>query len=132
MLLATAALAACGNGQSPYDQGAGERREIGVLTIAPRALATRLDAREPIQLIDVRTPEEFAEGHLAGAINIPLDRFDPETLPDAEGAQIVLYCRSGRRSGIAAEKLAQASSSTALHLDGGIIAWAAEGLSVEH
>lgn len=79
-------------------------------------------------MIDVRTPEEFAEGHLTGAINIPLDQFDPASLPDADGAERVLYCRSGRRSGIAAEKLAKATSSTALHLDGGILAWEADGL----
>jgi rhodanese-related sulfurtransferase len=95
------------------------------------AEATRIAAGEPIQLIDVRTPEEFAQGHLTGAINIPLGEFDPEALPDPRGSERILYCRSDRRSGIAAERLAAASGTAALHLDGGILAWEASDFPVE-
>lgn len=52
-------------------------------------------------LIDVRTAEEFKEGHIPGAVNIPLDQIDQADI--ASGSQ--LYCRSGRRSGIARNKL---------------------------
>ncbi len=59
-------------------------------------------------LIDVRTPEEFAGGHLNGAINIPYTEIDKRigNYTRDRGARIVLYCRSGRRSGIAQKTLA--------------------------
>jgi len=128
LLLAAAPLAACG-ASVPSDEPAGPR-QIGALTIEPRALATRIDAGEPIQLIDVRTPQEFAEGHLPGAVNIPLDEFDPAALLPAGNSERILYCRSDRRSGIAAERLAQYENDTVLHMKGGIIAWEQAGLPV--
>ncbi len=58
-------------------------------------------------IVDVRTPEEFAEGHLANAINIPFEQIAEEfTKRNIDKDQsVVLYCRSGRRSGIAQESL---------------------------
>lgn len=97
-----------------------------VLTIDSAALAEKLSAGN-VQLIDVRTPEEFAEGHIEGAINIPVDDFDPAALPDAEGKERILYCRSARRSGIAAERLSSHSGKAATHLEGGILAWLETG-----
>jgi phage shock protein E len=58
------------------------------------------------RVVDVRTPAEFAAGHVAGAINVPYDeiaRRASEIGPP--GAPVVVYCHSGRRSGIAAEAL---------------------------
>lgn len=54
------------------------------------------------RLVDVRTPGEFKAAHIPGAVNIPLDKLEARLaeLPD-KGAEIVVYCRSGRRSGIA-------------------------------
>ena len=129
--LAAGLLAACAGGGAQDEETQIAGADAGVLTIEPRALSTRLEAGEPIQLIDVRTPEEFAEGHLEGAVNIPLDRFDPAALPDTNGAQRVLYCRSDRRSGIAADRLADATGRDAVHLEGGILAWEAAGLPVQ-
>ncbi|SHI09088.1 rhodanese-like domain-containing protein [Ferrimonas marina] len=58
-------------------------------------------------LIDVRTPEEFADGHLAGAQNLPYDSIADtiDSLGLEPGHQVVVYCRSGRRSGIATQVL---------------------------
>ncbi|ADN76850.1 Rhodanese domain protein [Ferrimonas balearica DSM 9799] len=52
-------------------------------------------------LVDVRTPGEFAAGHLPGAINIPLDQLPGrlDELGDSKSQPIVVYCRSGNRSG---------------------------------
>ena len=61
-------------------------------------------------LIDVRTPEEFASGHIDGAINIPYDQIDAKNASVTainKGRSIVVYCRSGRRSAIARESLQQ-------------------------
>ena len=58
-------------------------------------------------ILDVRTPKEYAEGHIPGAINVPNERIgaDPiSELPD-KGQLILVYCRSGRRSKEASDKL---------------------------
>jgi phage shock protein E len=63
---------------------------------------------KPQAIIDVRTPEEFAAGHLEGAINIPYDRIGPGVAAlrgISKESPLVLYCRSGRRSGIAEQHL---------------------------
>ncbi|MBO2696884.1 rhodanese-like domain-containing protein [Shewanella algae] len=61
-------------------------------------------------LVDVRTPEEYAEGHLPEAINIPFEQivevFAKQGI--AKDTPVVVYCRSGRRSGIAKESLEKA------------------------
>ena len=58
-------------------------------------------------LIDVRTPIEFDQGHLDGAINIPYDQLKTRIaeIGDDRGREIVLYCRSGRRSEIGGKTL---------------------------
>ena len=60
-------------------------------------------------LLDVRSPGEYASGHVEGAINLPLDRFVQgyEGLAPDKSRQIVLYCQSGVRSGQAVQFLAQ-------------------------
>ncbi len=58
-------------------------------------------------IVDVRTPEEYAQEHIEGAINIPNEEItdkEPEQLPDKD-ARILVYCRSGVRSKQAADKL---------------------------
>ena len=77
-------------------------------------------------LIDVRTAEEFAAGHIAGAVNMPIGSFDPAAVPFVPGKQTVLYCRSGKRSREAAKLLA-AETGRAVHLAGGTIAWTSAG-----
>lgn len=95
---------------------------VSVATIAPEELAALLDSGN-IRLIDVRRDDEMAEGMIPGAEHIELDKFDPASLDLSDGREVVLYCRSDRRSGIAAERLAAETGNTARHLDGGIIAW---------
>lgn len=76
-------------------------------------------------LIDVRTPQEYSEGHIPGAINIDFEApgFLGEVKKQVTSDQgIALYCRSGRRSSEAAQKLAAAGYCVA-DLDGGILAW---------
>jgi len=56
-------------------------------------------------VVDVRTPEEFAQGHLDNAINIPLNTVETGFADIAKNRSIVVYCRSGNRSGMAMESL---------------------------
>jgi rhodanese-related sulfurtransferase len=78
-----------------------------------------------VLLVDVREADEYAAGHIAGAIFNPLSKFDPSQLPVAgEGQQVVIYCRSGKRSVSAMEQarlLGRRDANT--HFGGGILAW---------
>ncbi len=78
-----------------------------------------------ILLVDVREADEYAAGHIAGALFNPLSRFDPSKLPTpAEGQKVVIYCRSGRRSVTAMEQARLAGRRDAnTHFGGGILAW---------
>lgn len=78
-----------------------------------------------VVVVDVREPDEYAAGHIPGALNLPLSVFDPARMPAApEGKQVVLHCRSGVRCGKAAEKLVAAGHrGQILRMAGGITAW---------
>ena len=86
-----------------------------------------------IQLVDVRTAEEYAEQHIPGAVNIDvyaddfvnqcLDRLDKER-------PVAVYCRTGRRSASAAEQLRKAGFKKVLNLEGGIVGWIESGKPV--
>lgn len=70
-------------------------------------LQAKLAKKENFVLLDVRTPEEFAEGHIGGSVLLPYDEVEQKAagmLPEKEKA-IIVYCRSGRRSAIAADAL---------------------------
>ena len=78
-------------------------------------------------ILDVRRADEFAEGHIPGAINVANESIgaeDPEELPDKEQV-IYVYCRSGNRSKQAAEKLAALGYTNIIEF-GGIIDWTGE------
>ncbi|MGW3358230.1 rhodanese-like domain-containing protein [Streptomyces bungoensis] len=95
-------------------------------TLDPRQASARL---HELTVIDVRTPGEYAGGHLPGALNIPLDQLD-RALPDIRGAaergEVLVVCASGARSENACRTLAQNGIHTAT-LAGGTGAWAAQG-----
>lgn len=83
-----------------------------------------IDLKENYILIDVREQEEYNEGHIKGAILIPYTEIEskaPEMLPD-KNKRILVYCRSGRRSKIAAQMLAELGYTNVLEF-GGIIDW---------
>ena len=72
-------------------------------TMTTQELQNKLNAKENFVLLDVRTQEEYNAGYIAGAILLPYDEINAKAtivLPDKE-KEIVLYCRSGRRSAIA-------------------------------
>jgi rhodanese-related sulfurtransferase len=88
---------------------------------------------EGVVLLDVRTVDEFEEGHIRGALHIPHDQLGDRLaeLAAHREHEIVLYCRSGRRVGLAAEVLAAAGFEKLAHLDGDMIAWLEQDLPVE-
>ena len=92
--------------------------------ITPQQAKEIMDTEQEYIIIDARTEEEFAEGHIENAILIPeyeiKDRAEKE-LPDKD-ALILVYCRSGRRSKIASESLANLGYTNVKEF-GGIIDW---------
>lgn len=85
-----------------------------------------------IVAVDVREADEYAAGHIEGALFNPLSAFDPSRLPAPEtGRRVVIYCRSGRRSITAMERarlFGRADVNT--HFSGGILAWIGAGQEV--
>ena len=81
-------------------------------------------------ILDVRTPEEYASGHIPGAINIPNENIDIRQLPELpdKDQMILVYCRSGNRSKQASEKLAALGYTNVVEF-GGIRDWPGEVVS---
>jgi rhodanese-related sulfurtransferase len=106
---------------------------MSVPTITPNRLEELRTAGKAVDLIDVRTPVEFREVHVAFARNVPLDRLDPAavlrdgTTPPEEPLYVI--CRSGSRGRQACEKLLAAGVNT-VNVEGGTLAWAEAGLPV--
>ncbi|MFB7598312.1 rhodanese-like domain-containing protein [Streptomyces sp. NPDC056160] len=105
------------------------------MNTAPTALTPDQAASclDELTVIDVRTPGEYAGGHVPGALNIPLDQIE-RALPDIRGAAgrggVLVVCASGTRSENACRSLA-ASGVDAATLTGGTGAWAARGYDLE-
>ncbi|MBE6346004.1 MAG: rhodanese-like domain-containing protein [Lentimicrobiaceae bacterium] len=80
-----------------------------------------------IQLVDVRVPEAFNEGHIPGAKNLDFtsEHFDDMMKQLDKKNPVAVYCRGGRQSMEAAEKL-QDAGFVVIHLDGGILTWDGE------
>lgn len=96
--------------------------------IAPADLVDRLGTTAEPVILDVRSPEEYAGGHIPGAINIPYDEIAAhlDSLTAFRDQEIVVYCRTGRRAGIAEEALAEAGFSRVFDLEGHMRSWQAE------
>lgn len=90
-------------------------------------------AKHPQHLfvLDVRTPEEYAEGHVPGAVNVPHDQLASRLAEVPKDKDVVVYCRSGRRSALATDVLAANGYQHVSHLEGDIQAWLARGRPVE-
>jgi rhodanese-related sulfurtransferase len=101
----------------------------GPATIEPEALNDRIAwADRSMLVLDVRTPEEFAAGHVPGAVNIPHTELAARVaeLDDARDRDIVVYCRTGKRSAEALGVLAKSGFKRLLHLQGDYTRWSEE------
>lgn len=91
------------------------------------------DSTSNLFLLDVRTSREYARGHLGFAdLRIPYDSLDAnsELLPKDKTTPIYCFCRTGRRSGIAARHLIEMGYQNVFNVDGGIRAWTAAGYEI--
>lgn len=98
------------------------------------SLLKRIEKKDTsLVILDVRTPEEFAAGHVPGAINIPYTHLPSRIseVADAADKDIVVYCAIGVRAEQSAERLRENGFTKLLHLDGDMKAWEAQKRPLE-
>ena len=103
----------------------------GAPTAKPTAInaaeaRARIDSPAPPFLLDVREPDEYAEGHIDGARLLPLGELGRRLNELPQDREILVICRSGNRSGAATRQLVQAGY-RAVNLSGGMIGWQRAG-----
>jgi rhodanese-related sulfurtransferase len=103
--------------------------------ISPRELHEQMQAGESVDLIDVRTPQEYKAGHVRCARLLPLDRLTKEAVlaerqPSPERPLYVI-CQSGGRSRTACARLVEQGLTNVVNVEGGTAAWRQAGLPVE-
>ncbi|WP_084631913.1 rhodanese-like domain-containing protein [Demequina aestuarii] len=124
-VLAAVALSACSSGQE--DAANSPALAFDGTHVGAEAFTDATEA-DGVTIIDVRTPGEFAEGHVPGAVNIDVSSptfADALAELDADGAYAV-YCQSGNRSRAAIDQMASAGLTQTVGLEGGIGAWAGD------
>ena len=100
-------------------------RNKGFRTVSPDEFAQIIGDTATVQLLDVRTKEEYEEGHISDALLVDFYSYNFEELATAKLSKekaVAIYCRSGRRSASAAQKLVKLGFKV-INLDGGIMAW---------
>ena len=117
LFLAALCLTACG-------QNSDNGREAVYLNITVEEAKEIMDSREDYVILDVRTREEYHQGHIPGAVLIPNTEIEAqaEALLTDKNQLILVYCRSGRRSKLAAEILVELGY-TNIYEFGGILDW---------
>ena len=109
-----------------------DQRSEEVKVISAEEMQSLLEADE-VQLVDVRTPEEFSLGHIDDAQNI--DYFSPTFDEDIKNLDkskpVILYCKSGGRSAKCAEKMVEAGFVKIYDLEGGISKWEHKGYEIK-
>jgi rhodanese-related sulfurtransferase len=126
-------MVACGGpAVGPAESTGSSAAAAPIKTMEVQDLASAITNKAPMRVIDVRSPGEFAGGHVPGAVNIPMDKLGTEIprLKAEGGAEIVLICEVGGRSAAAAEQFAKAGVPVTDVL-GGTSAWRRAGLPIE-
>ena len=135
-VIALVGLAACGSDDAADTTAAPTAAPATARTVqlVSAAEADALVAAPPAGLVvlDVRTPEEFAAGHLAGAVNVDFyaASFADDIAALDPAVPYLVYCHSGNRSGKATQAMQQLGFTTVYDLDGGVTAWQAGGYTL--
>ncbi len=105
----------------------------GAEDISAKQLQQKMQNPDPVLILDVRSAEEYADGHVPDAINISHTELEKnlERIEEWKDREVVVYCRSGRRAGIAAEILGNNGFTNIKHLDGDMQGWRKQGLPEE-
>ncbi|MDH3729997.1 MAG: rhodanese-like domain-containing protein [Acidimicrobiia bacterium] len=110
--------------------------EASLVSATPQQAAATIDTRlgsDGFVLLDVRTPEEYAEGHIAGSDNIDFyEAAFADSIAELDrDASYVVYCHSGNRSSQTLELMRQLGFTDVTDVAGGIVAWAEAGLPIQ-
>jgi len=98
-----------------------------IIDISPEEVYEIISKGEEFLILDVRTPDEFNEGHIEGAVLIPVDELERRLDELPKDKPIITYCRSGVRSRNAANILLENGFSKVYDMKGGIIEWINKG-----
>ncbi len=106
-----------------------ERDQYGYFHVGAPEAAQIIESSPKVIIVDIRTPAEFNEGHIKGALNIDYyaPNFDEQIAALDSNASYVLHCRSGGRSGRALSVLRENNLTNVTHLKGGVISWTKAG-----
>ena len=99
--------------------------------IEATGFAEKINTTQKPQILDVRTPEEFTQGHIDDAVNVNWlgDNFVADAKKFDKTKPIFVYCKSGNRSKKATEKLNELGFKNIYELEGGFMKWSDEGLN---
>lgn len=111
------------------NRAAGQGTPATVRQVSTAELAVALE-RDDVFLLDVREPWEVAQGRVPGAVPIPLGQVAARKAEIPREGAVWIICRSGNRSGQAAQQLAELGWTDVRNVQGGILAWQAEGRPV--
>ena len=124
----------CGNSATQAQPGPLLLQESTIAkNVSAKEFQQLISARKSALLLDVRTAKEVAEGHIANTKH--LDFYSPDFKDELakldKGKPVLIYCRSGRRSGITMSTMREMGFSEVYNLQGGIIEWREAGLEIE-
>lgn len=133
MLAAVLAIAGCGGGQTAQQavplQAAAGLQELPV--DIDTATVDSLRDRDDVVILDVREDWEYAEGHIPGAVLLPVGSIPDRLSEIPQDKTVVAVCRSGNRSNQATQFLRQQGFDNVHNMEGGMIAWGEAGLPVD-
>ena len=130
LVLSAALVTGCSSGSPDAPTATAQQQSGSVQLVPPAEFQQVIDGGA--EVIDVRTPEEFAAGHIEGAVNIDIAGPDFATrLSQLDPTKTyAVYCRSDNRSGVATTQMADSGFTSVFDLDGGIIAWEQDGYPI--
>lgn len=127
LALSTLTTVACSKIESAHAEETSARNEIKVISVDEAALLVK---DKTVVVLDIRSPEEFSEGHIEGALNINYheDDFETQIAKLDRDTKYILHCHSGGRSGNTEKLLESLGFNNVNHLKSGISGWRKAGL----
>lgn len=99
--------------------------------VSSREIKALMDKNRNVFLLDVRTPQEYSQGRLAGSVLIPINEFERRVSEVPKNKTIVVYCAVGARSKPVAGFLAQQGYKDVYHMADGIVGWYRNGFPIQ-